>query len=476
MKLRKRWIVLGLLVLVLAGGGILASANREFIEQVPLGCAYKAKALCAGLFVQGLPAATIEREDAGFDPTFSLIKARVDERRKSVTCSLLGLGLFSKTAVYIEGLGPVLLSGRSEEGLRALALAALRAAPPGPDRTALPWPDGDGEPSGPPPALDAGAVSAAVAEAFAERDPAHPKRTRAVLVVYRGRIVGERYAEGVTKDTRLLSWSMAKSFTNAMIGVLVGRGAIDIRAPAPVPEWRGQGDPRGAITTDELMRMSSGLSWFEEYAEHPISDVSRMLFLEADTAAYAASKPLAFPPDSRWSYSSGTTNIVSRIARDLIGDPAEYLAFPRRELFDKIGMRSAVFGADAVGNLIGSSYLYATARDYARFGLFCLGDGSWGGRRILPEGWMAYSTSPTPKSAKGEYGAFFWLNRGSPGNPADRNYPDMPTDLFWADGYQGQEIFVCPSLGLVAVRLGMTWSGDWGSGAFLGGLRKAIGR
>jgi CubicO group peptidase (beta-lactamase class C family) len=418
---RKRRVALVVLALALALVAATAWVKREYIEELPIGCAFKAKALCAGIFLQGLPAETIEREDAGFDPAFGLMKARVDLERKSVTCSLFGLGLFSKTAVYIEGLGPVLLSGRSEASLRALAPPAGPA--PAADLAGLPWPAGDAEPRGRLPSLDTGALEAAVGEAFVERDAAHLKRTRALLVVYEGRIVAERYGAGITRETRLLSWSMAKSFTNAMIGILARQGALDIRRPAPVPEWRGAKDPRGAITTDMLMRMSSGLSWYEEYADHPVSDVNRMLFLQPDSAAFAASKPLAAAPDSLWSYSSGTTNIVSRIARDAIGTEAGYLAFPRRELFGRIGMRSAQFGVDAAGLIIGSSYLYATARDYARFGLLCLGDGTWLGQRILPEGWVAYSTTPTPAAPKGGYGSFFWLNRGSGGNPMDREYP-----------------------------------------------------
>jgi CubicO group peptidase (beta-lactamase class C family) len=269
---------------------------------------------------------------------------------------------------------------------------------------------------------------------------------------------------------------MAKSFTNAMVGILARQSKLDIKAPAPVPEWSKPGDSRAGITTDMLMRMSSGLEWFEDYTDHPISDVNRMLFLEPDAAAYTARKKLAAKPDSVWSYSSGTTNIVSRIVRDTVGSEGEYLAFPYRELFGRIGMKSAVFGTDGAGVFVGSSYIYATARDYARFGLLYLKGGVWKGERILPESWVAYSTTPTPKAPKGEYGAFFWLNRGSAGKPSDCLFPGMPSDLFIADGYQGQEIYVCPSLDLVAVRLGMTWDGDWGEAAFLGALRKAIGR
>ena len=474
MKVRTRWIALGAALAVIAALAVAAYTNREFIEQIPLGCAFKAKALCAGLFVQGLPAQTIEREDSGFSPTFGILRARIDPVRRSVTCSLFGLGIFAKTAVYIEGLGPVLLSGVSEKKLRAMAPPAAPAQAA--DQAGIDWPAGDREPKRPAPAIDTAALAAAVDATFVERDSAHLKRTRAILVVYDGRIVAERYAPGIRPETRLLSWSMAKSFTNAMVGILVRQGAIDIHAPAPVPEWKAAGDPRHAVSTDILMRMSSGLTWYEEYADHPISDVNRMLFLEPDTAAFAAAKPLAAKPDTVWSYSSGTTNIVSRIVRDVIGSEADYLAFPRRELFDRIGMRGAVFGTDASGVLCGSSYLYATARDYARFGMLCLDDGVWLGARILPEGWMAYSTTPTPGAPQGKYGAFFWLNKGSPGNPADREYHDMPTDLFWADGYQGQVIFVCPSLRLVAVRLGMSWNSDWDSAAFLRGVRKAIGK
>jgi CubicO group peptidase (beta-lactamase class C family) len=222
------------------------------------------------------------------------------------------------------------------------------------------------------------------------------------------------------------------------------------------------------------MRMSSGLEWFEDYTEHPVSDVNRMLFLEPDMGAFAASKPLAAPPDSRWRYSSGTTNIVCRILRDAVGGREAFWAFPRRELFDRIGMRSAVWGVDASGVFIGSSYLYATARDFARFGLFCLNDGLWEGERILPEGWMAYSTTPTPTAQLGQYGAFFWLNRGAPANAAMRPYPELPADLYLAEGFQGQAIVVIPSRKVVAVRLGMTYNDFWGMPKFLAEVLAAI--
>jgi CubicO group peptidase (beta-lactamase class C family) len=469
---RKR-IVRGILLLVLAGVVYIGYTKREYLEQIPIGCAFKAEALCAGIFVQGLDPERIAAEDAGFNPLFKLFKARIDRDQKLVSVSLLGTGLFKKTAAFVEGLGAVLLSGRTLDEIRAMK--ADLPAPEPIDPATVDWPMGDRMPeNAAPAALDPARLSKAMETAFAEPDPSHLKRTRALIILHNGRLVAERYAPGITKDTRLLSWSMAKSFTNVLVGILVKKGKLDIHGPAPVPEWKAGDDPRHGITLDQLMRMSSGLDWYEEYAEHPVSDVNRMLFLEPDHAAYAAAKKLAVPPDSVWSYSSGTTNIVSRIIRDTIGSRQDYWAFPRRELFNKIGLRSAMFGVDAAGNFIGSSYLYATARDFARFGLFCLNDGVWNGEALLPEGWMAYSTTPTPKAPKGVYGAFFWTNAGAAKDPAQREYPRLPADMFWADGYQGQQILVCPSLELVVVRLGMTWDSNWGAAEFLEAVAAAI--
>jgi CubicO group peptidase (beta-lactamase class C family) len=221
--------------------------------------------------------------------------------------------------------------------------------------------------------------------------------------------------------------------------------------------------------------MSSGLEWVEAYAERPVSDVNIMLLLKPDMAGFAASKPLAAKPDKVWHYSSGTANIISRIIRHVLGNRETYWEFPRRELFNKLGMRSAVWETDASGTFIGSSYLYATARDYARFGLLYLNDGVWQGERILPEGWVAYSTTPTPDAPKGQYGALFWLNGGRDSNPADRRFPRLPGDAFFAMGYQGQTIAVIPSRKLVVVRLGMTYDDNWGMETFIRSVLDAVG-
>jgi len=469
----KKRVVRGMILLLVVAAVYLGYTNREYVGQLPIGCGFKAEILCSGIFTSGRDPKTVEAEDIGFHPLFKIIKAKVDYEHKSVTASLFGLGLFQKKAVYIEGFGAVLLSGVREDAVRAWKPTIPSSEPAHPEAVA--WPTGDLVPEGSfPSGIDEGRLDATVSGLFQEHNPNHLLRTRAVLVVYDGRIVAERYAPGYGPETRLTSWSAAKSVGNALIGILCGRGKLDIFKPAPVPEWQAPGDPRQAISVDQLLRMSSGLEWFEAYADHPISDVNRMLFTVPDMAGFAAKKPLAAEPGTKWEYSSGTSLLLSRIIRNVLGSPNEYWAFPRRELFNKIGMRSAVLECDASGTFITSSLLYATARDFARFGLLYLNDGVWQGERILPESWVAYSTTPTPPAALGQYGAQFWLNKGTPTKSEGRLFPRLPQDFYSCEGYQGQMIAVIPSRKLVVVRLGMTYDDNWGMGKFLEDVLAAI--
>lgn len=273
--------------------------------------------------------------------------------------------------------------------------------------------------------------------------------THAVLVVQGGRLVFERYGPDGGAAKTQASWSMAKSITQALVGVLAGDGKLDVSAPADVPEWRAPGDPRAAITLDQLLRMSSGLSFVEDYVGGDgRSDVLAMLYGEgkADTAHYAASLPLAHPQGGWFSYASGTTNIVARCAARALGAfGSDFHAFMRERLFDPLGMQSPVPKFDAAGTFIGSSYCFCTAQDFARFGLLYLRDGVWGGRRLLPEGWVDYARTPTwqQPGAEGAYGAHWWLGMGGPGS-------------FSANGFEGQFIVIVPDLDLVVVRLGRT--------------------
>ena len=271
MKKRIRRVVI---LILLAAVALFVYAKREYIQQLPIGSAFKAKAVCAGVFISGRDAEAVAREDVGFDPILKLFKVKVDRERRSVTCSLLGTGLFSKKAIYLEDLGPVLLSGVSEDVLRSWKPA--RIAPEPGDPAAVPWPTGDRMSESPLPGrVLMTEIDKAVDGLFAEPNPARKLRTRALLVIHEGRSVAERYAPGIDKDTPLLSWSMAKSFTNALVGILVKQGKLSVKDPARVPEWAGAGDPRRAISLDDILHMSSGLEWFEDYTVHPVSDVNR---------------------------------------------------------------------------------------------------------------------------------------------------------------------------------------------------------
>jgi len=316
----------------------------------------------------------------------------------------------------------------------------------------VPWP-GAAWPEGPlPPGVD---LSGAMEAAFDPEGPLH--QTYAVVVVHRGCLVLERYdgllpqwdkpGKPVVRDTPLLSWSMAKSMLHAVVGMLVAEGRLALDDPAPVPGWQGTGDPRGAITLQHLLEMRDGLDFVEEYEDAETSDVLQMLFGRGqdDMAAFAADRPLAAPPGTRFNYSSGSSNIVSGIVARLLGPDGPYREFLADRLFGPLGMTSATTTFDAAGTWVAASYAYATARDYARFGLLYLRDGIWDGRRLLPEGWVDHGRRPRSVDPEdGDYYGSHWWTR------------DGPHGTFWASGHEGQHIDICPASDLVLVRMGRT--------------------
>jgi CubicO group peptidase (beta-lactamase class C family) len=463
---RSLWAVLILLVLSLGGVGWYAS------QAIPIGTGYTAKYICSGVFLSGRDPKQIFSDDIlPVEKTLTrLIGVEVDYRQKEVTAR--ALLLFKSRAVYREGLGCTLLSGSATEGHLAAAMALHPRPVPSPDQD---WPSGEGAPQHSHLSADqVRQLDRALERHFAETGPGKKKATRAVLVVHDGRLVAERYAPGFRADMPLLGWSMAKSATNALVGVLVQHGMLNIYEPAPVPEWRGLQDPRRRITVDHLLRMSSGLQFDETYK--PLHGVTRMLYRSPDFAAFAAAQPLETEPNRKWYYSSGTANILARIVRQTIEKSGENpTVFMRRHLFDKIGMTGAVFEIDPSGTFVGSSYLFATPRDWARFGLLYLQDGIWNGERVLPEGWVRYSATPTPPAPQGKYGAHFWLNAGEPGNPGNRTWPRVPADAFYADGYQGQRVVIIPFRKLVVVRFGLTVNpADMEFESFLADILKAL--
>lgn len=323
-------------------------------------------------------------------------------------------------------------------------LVALPEQPVG-----IPWPTAAWPEGAPPRALAATPFPALIARAFEAQD-APIGETHALVVVQGGRLIYERYGEGFGPDKTYPSWSKAKSITHALAGIATKDGRLDPMARADVPEWLAPGDPRGEITLDQMLRMSSGLKWLEEYLPDRPSDVIAMLFGEGqdDVAGFAASAPLEHAPGFYWYYSSGTTNIVSRaLARALDAFGPDFEAFMRKRLFEPLGMASPVPKFDAAGTFIGSSFCFATARDFARFGLLYLRGGVWDGRQILPEGWVDYARTPTwqqeDPAIDSRYGAHWWLDIAGEGS-------------FSANGYDGQYTVCVPDLDMVLVRHGAT--------------------
>lgn len=290
--------------------------------------------------------------------------------------------------------------------------------------------------------------------------------TRAVLVLHQGRIVAERYGTGYHENTRFVSWSMAKTVTAVLIGLLVADGRLRLDESVPVPAWQRPGDPRGEITLRQLLQMRSGLRHTE--AGDPVyrSDEVRMLFLDGRDAMadYAESQPLEHEPGRRWEYSSATTVILADLAARALTtstDPAERRRvvheYLRSRLFEPLGMRSIVPEYDVAGTLIGGSLMHASARDWARFGEFLRNKGAVGGAQIVPTDWITFMTSPSPRSR--HYGAQTWLNRPAEGESAPP-FPGVPGSAFSMNGHLGQFVLISPAQELTIVRLGKTLDGE----------------
>jgi CubicO group peptidase (beta-lactamase class C family) len=248
---------------------------------------------------------------------------------------------------------------------------------------------------------------------------------------------------------------MTKSITATYFGILQNQQKINVESLAPIEEW--QNDNRKNIKISDLLHMNSGLEWTEDYAS--ICDATQMLFQAENMGTVQLQKPSKFKPNSHWNYSSGTTNLLSYILRNQFKTHQEYLDFWYSSLIDKIGMNSMIVETDMSGNFVGSSYGWATARDWAKFGLLYLHKGNWNGEQLFDPTWVDFITTPTPTS-NGDYGAHFWLNSGG-------YYKDAPRNLYSCNGYQGQRIFILPSQDLVIVRLGLKEDGAMDMNDFL---------
>ncbi len=408
------------------------------------------KTVCSCVYVSGRTVESVKEKELQVFPGLSSAGIEMNNSDSSVVATVLWI---KSKAIFRAGLGCTLLAERSEEEVRNQSINLASA--PAINQDSILWPNGNIKSDSLLANLNYDSINKAIADAFIDVNPKKPAYTHGIVVVYDGQIIGEQYAEGFDQHSKLMGWSMTKSITNALIGILVKEGKLKTEEPAPVSEWKD--DDRKQITLNNLLQASSGLGWSESYFV-PSSDFHNMFIKSDDKGEYAANRKSKYAPNTVFQYSSGTTNILSRMIRQQLGDSA-YHAFPYERLFYKIGMNNTILEPDASGTFVGSSYCYATARDWARFGLLYLNDGVWNNERILPEGWVHYTTTAATTSDIGQYGAQWWLNAGMKNNPSTRKYPELPVDAYWADGFEEQFVMVIPSKKLVIVRLGVSHHG-----------------
>ncbi len=405
---------------------------------------YAAKNMASSVFIANRTASSITENDNNV-PLIKLANSQIDQEQQQVSSSVFGL--MERKAIYMDGLGCVLINETYDSNKPNLK----------PKRTKkvnnLPFPFGNmGVKDSIFENVDYELLHQAMDNVFSDQET---EKTRTVLIVYKDHIIGEKYLNGFNKNTQILGWSMTKSVLATLYGILQHQGKINVDKAVPIDEWKH--DERSAITLNNLLRMQSGLAWDEDYTA--ISDVTRMLFLDADmTQSQLHKKPIA-EPKAIWNYSSGTSNLLSGVLRKQFKTHQEYLDFPYTSLIDKIGMHSMLLESDMEGNFVGSSYGWANTRDWAKFGLLYLHKGNWNGKQLFSPTWVDYVSKPTYDS-EGKFGAHFWLN-------AFGRYPDVPKDLFFADGYQGQYVFIIPSKDLVVVRTGLTQGTEFDINGFI---------
>jgi CubicO group peptidase (beta-lactamase class C family) len=411
-----------------------------------LGAASYAKIVCSAVFVSGRDVEEVRKNSAYFLMTEPVRKkpltVDVDREKKQVHVTIEGI---TRTAALYGDQGCI-IHPLGENGIHFTPVPVKTTLP---DAATEPWPMGDAPVKAPWPAgLDKAKVQTAVDLAFADPEGL----TAAMVVVYKGQIVGERYMPGITKDTQLESWSMGKSLTATLVGRVIADGAFGLDDPAPVPDWRRPGDPRGAIKVADIMHMSSGLSFTgqDDRWMDPNTQYHDHFFIYAGAVnafQYAITSPVEYAPNTVGRYRNSDPMTLGFLVQQAVRKKGEeYLTFPQRALFDKIGIRRQVLETDAWGNFLLSGYDYGTARNWARLGMLYLQDGSWNGQRLLPEGFAKFVSTPAPAWRRKEYGGQFWVNGEGQWN--------LPRDAYFMSGAGGQHTFIVPSHDLVVVRMG----------------------
>jgi len=432
-----RLVLTAAAVLVVAAGGTATLAVRP-PELLKVGASYSAKIVCSNVFIAGRDAQSVLADDvqAPGHPLLRHLSVSVDKERKTVRAQFFGF-VGDGLAVYRPGTGCAVAPDGDAARATQYQFNPIRIWAPSPN---VRWPTGSQADSNP------------AVQALLDQDVLAGPGVRGMAVIHRGRLVAQRYGAGFNAATPLLGWSMTKTVTAALVGMQMEDGKLSLQQNG---FWPDKADPRAQITLAQLLSMSSGLRYNESYGT--VSDVTRMLYLEPDMAAFTATQPLEQPPGSKWNYSSGTTVLLSRIWQRAAGSDA--LSLPHNRLFAPLGMNSAVIEADARGNLVGSSYMYANTLDWARFGQFLLQDGVWQGKRILPAGFVEGMQQVAPASG-GQYGMGQVWRWGPSGDAPEGQNPDarfqLPADTYWMEGHDGQSIAIVPSQQLVVVRLGLT--------------------
>ena len=441
-------LLFALLILIILGFGILA---KYLIDRSIIFTGFAAKNIASGVFIAKRTQESIEKLDIHFFPV-TLATTKVDTTNKIVTSIFFGFG--KQTAIYREGLGVCLLSNYNKKEILQQKLI----------KKAIPlylqnkkWPKGEKIENNLSSIFQKDSINKILNWALKEGN------TRAILIAYDTLGIIEKYNNEFDKNSLLLGWSITKSIFNALTGVLVKDQKLQLDSSITISEW--QNDKRKNITVRSLLTMNSGLEWEEDYGD--ISDVTLMLYNEGDKAAYAINKKLKNTVNSVWQYSSGTSNILSEIVKKQFKNNNEYWNFPYERLFYRIGMYHTILEADASGHFVASSYSYANARDWARFGLLYLNNGIWFGDTVLSPEWVSFSKKEAPNS-NGKYGAQFWLNKSG------YELPNAPKDIFYADGYQGQRIYIIPSKKLVIVRFGISKKGEFDYDHFVCSIINAL--
>jgi len=439
--MKKRYLTGIVITVLIAGTAVIQYPRLNIIS------GYAAKNLCSCMYLSGRTKESVIREDNNFPPV-RIAKYQTATAGQSVTASVFGM--MPRTAVFQEDIGCRLITPEGKLPENPPFPVPHNCPPP------APYPQGNLAPVDTVFAeVDYEALHRSIDRAFA---PEH--RTRAVVVLYKDHLVAERYAPGFDRETPILGWSMSKSVLATLYGILQKKNLIDLKDSSLFPEWAN--DKRKSIDLKDLLQMQSGLEWSEDYTK--ISDVTRMLFLEEDMAEVQRQKKLSYPPGTHWYYSSGTTNLLSGYMRGIFEDYQQYLDFPVVELYDKLGMPTAITEMDLSGNYVYSSYTWMSPRDWAKLGLLYLHEGNWFGEQIIDSTWVSFVSTPNGHS-NGRYGAHFWLNAGG-------LLPDVPVDTYSMDGYQGQRVYIIPSRQTVIVRMGLNEEVDFN--ALVSGILKAF--